>query len=281
MFNFAEIYAKNFNLFFEEDDIAKNFSYISELPSESVTCILKIKDDMVLAGLPFFFETFNYLSKKNFDYSEFMEFEGKAFSKEDFIEIRFELPFNIALTGERIALNLLQRASSIATCTKQYVDMVGNIKILDTRKTTPGLRFIEKYAVKKGGGYNHRFGQVDAWMVKDNHKTFFGSVEKAIKYFQSLNTFYQPIIVEIHDLGELKRAHSVGAKHFLLDNFSPEEIKEAISIKDSEMTYEVSGGINLENIKNYILEGVDAFSSGSITYNAPHVDLSLKMQRIV
>jgi nicotinate-nucleotide pyrophosphorylase (carboxylating) len=280
MFNLAEIYAKNFNLFFEEDDIAKNFSYLSGLPTENVTCVLKIKDDMILAGLPFFFETFNFISKNNFDYSKFLEFEGKTFTKNEKVEIKFELPFNIALTGERVALNLLQRASSIATCTKHYVDMAGDIKVLDTRKTTPGLRFIEKYAVRKGGGSNHRFGQVDAWMVKDNHKIFFGGVENAIKHFQDLNTFYQPIVIEIHDLDELKRAHAVGGKHFLLDNFSPDEIKQAIKIKEDGMTYEVSGGINLENIQGYILDGVDAFSSGSITYNAPQVDLSLKMKRI-
>lgn len=279
MFNISEIYKKNFSLFFEEDDLAKNFTYLQTLPSDKVVCSLKIKDDLVLAGLPFFFETFNFLSKENIDYSDFLVNEGRSFNKNDNKEISFELPFNIALTGERIALNLLQRASSIATHTKKYTEKTNGIKVLDTRKTTPGLRFVEKYAVKIGGGYNHRFGQMDSWMVKDNHKEFFGGVEKAINYFQNLNTFYQPIIVEIHDLDELKKASAVGAKHFLLDNFSPSEISKAISIKESDMTFEVSGGINIDNIGEYIMEGIDAFSSGSLTYNAPHVDLSLKFKR--
>lgn len=279
-FNISEIYKDNFSLFFAEDDLAKNYTYLNSLPTDLVKCSLKFKDDMIIAGLPFFFETFNYLSKSDYDYSDFMEFEGKEVKKADHTEIKFTLPFNIALTGERIALNLIQRASSIATCTSQYVALAKNIRILDTRKTTPGLRFVEKYAVKIGGGYNHRFGQMDAWMVKDNHKEFFGGITNAIKYFQDLHTHYQPIIVEIHDLKELKESYTAGAKHFLLDNFSPTEIGEAIKIKEPGMTYEVSGGINLENISSYIIDGIDAFSSGALTYNAPHVDLSLKFKRI-
>ena len=181
MLNYSEIYANNFKLYFDEDDYAKNFTYLSTLPATLIKCNLKIKDDLVLAGLPFFFESFNFLSNNKFDYSHLLEFEGKFFKKEDNFQIDFEMPFNIALTGERIALNLLQRASSIATFTKKYVDVANGIKILDTRKTTPGLRFLEKYSVNVGGGHNHRFGQMDAWMVKDNHKTLFGGVKEAIE----------------------------------------------------------------------------------------------------
>jgi len=278
-FNISEIYKDQFSLFFAEDDLAKNYAYLNSLPSETVTCVLKLKDDMVLAGLPFFFETFNYLSKNDFKYNDHLALEGEIIKKVDHKEIHFELPFNIALTGERIALNLVQRASSIATHTAKYVKAAGDIRVLDTRKTTPGIRFVEKYAVKTGGGYNHRFGQMDTWMVKDNHKEFFGGVSSAIKYFQDLHTHYQPIVVEIHDLAELKEAYGAGAKNFLLDNFSPSQIEEAVKIKEADMTYEVSGGINLENIGTYTMNGVDAFSSGALTYNAPHVDLSLKFKR--
>lgn len=278
-FDLSSIYSKHLELFYAEDDLIKNFSYLSSLPSELVECQIKIKDDMILSGLPFFFESFNFLMKDKIDYSDLLINEGKRFFKNEKAEIKFQLPFNVVLTGERIALNLLQRSSAISTNTANFVKLAQGIKVLDTRKTTPGLRFVEKYAVKMGGGQNHRFGQMDAWMVKDNHKSFFGSVENAIKYFQDLNTFYQPIIVEIHDLVELKRAYKAGAKHFLLDNFSPSEIKEAISIKEKNMTYEVSGGIHSGNIEGYIMKGVDAFSSGSLTYNAPHVDLSLKFQK--
>jgi nicotinate-nucleotide pyrophosphorylase (carboxylating) len=277
-FNYSQLFAKHFELFYSEDDMLKNFQYLNSLPGQKVECCIKIKDDLILAGLPFFFESFNYLMNGNFDYSEFLELEGQKFKKTDDAEIRFELPFNIVLSGERIALNLLQRSSSIATYTAQYVSRAKQIKILDTRKTTPGLRFIEKYAVKAGGGYNHRFGQMDAWMVKDNHKSIFGGVVEAYNFFKNQNSFYQPIIVEIHDLNELEKASSAGARHFLLDNFTPSEIVEATKIKKDGMTYEVSGGISLENIDGYLVDGVDAISSGSITYNAPHVDLSLKFQ---
>lgn len=277
-FNYSQLFAKHFELFYSEDDILKNFQYLNSLPDTMVQCRIKIKDDLILAGLPFFFESFNYLMKGNFDYSDLMHFEGQSFKKEDNAEIKFELPFNIVLSGERIALNLLQRSSAIASYTNQYVSRSGNIKILDTRKTTPGLRFVEKYAVKAGGGFNHRFGQMDAWMVKDNHKSLFGGVVEAYEFFKNQNSFYQPIIVEIHDLSELEKVSAVGAKHFLLDNFSPEDIQKAVSMKKDFMTYEISGGINLDNIDGYLLDGVDAISSGSITYNAPHVDLSLKFQ---
>jgi len=280
MLNISQVLKENFDLFLAEDDLHKNFGYLNSLPKEEVHCHLKVKDNLILAGLPFFFEVFNHISKENIDYSKHYEFEGKRYTKEENFEICFTLPFNIALSGERLALNLVQRASSIATNTEKYVKEAGEIKILDTRKTTPGLRFLEKYAVKTGGGYNHRFAQSDAWMVKDNHKTFFGGVKEAIKFFQDQHSFYQPIIVEIHNLEELNEAYSVGARHFLLDNFSPDEIKKAVDNKKEGMTYEVSGGINLENIKNYCLEGVDAFSSGSLTYDARPVDLSLKFTKL-
>ena len=279
MLDFSQILKDNLDLYLSEDDLQKNFGHIYSLPSDEVDCHLKIKDDLTLAGLPFFFEVFNRLAKNPLDYEEFLKFEGEKFKKKDAFEINFKLPFNVALTGERLALNLLQRASSIATNTANFVKLSNGVKVLDTRKTTPGLRFLEKYAVKVGGGYNHRFGQVDAWMVKDNHKFFFGGVVEAIKFFKDQKTFYQPIIVEIHDLKELKQAYDVGAVHFLLDNFSPEDIAEAVKIKDDKMTYEVSGGITLANISSYCIDGVDAISSGSLTYNAEQVDLSLKFSR--
>ncbi len=275
-FDHAQIYQKTFSLFYEEDDIERNFSYLQALPNKEVECSLKIKDDMVLAGLPFFFEAFNFISQTKIDYTEYCGFEGFNFSKSEGKEINFTLPFSVALSGERIALNLLQRASAIATNTQRYVEKAKGIKVLDTRKTTPGLRFLEKYAVKVGGGFNHRFAQTDAWMVKDNHKKIFGGVDKAINFFQEQHCYYQPIIVEIHDLDELKMAYEVGAKNFLLDNFSVSDIKKAIKIKENDMNYEVSGGITIENIAEYAINGVDAISSGSLTYNAPQVDLSLK-----
>ena len=193
--DFDQIYKEQLDLFFKEDDLQRNMLYLAKLPTEVVQCQLKLKDDLILAGLPFFVAVFNYLKRDVLNYSEFKEYEGKKFIKDEFKDINFELPFNVVLTGERIALNLLQRASGIATNVARYASKLEDISILDTRKTTPGLRFLEKYAVTLGGGVNHRFGQMDAWMIKDNHKNIFGGVEKAVNYFKSLSTFYQPLIL--------------------------------------------------------------------------------------
>jgi nicotinate-nucleotide pyrophosphorylase (carboxylating) len=267
--------------FFQEDDLQRNFVYIQSLPKDIVQCELKFKDDLVIAGLPFFFETFNYLMSNELSYQEFLNFEGTNVQKNENFNIKFQLPFNIVLTAERLALNLLQQASSIATMTSQFATKASHkgIKILDTRKTTPGLRLLEKYAVVKGGGYNHRYGQTDAWMVKDNHKSFFGGLEQALNFFKDQKSFYNPIVVEIHNIEELIQAIELNVNHIMLDNFKPETIREAVKLKKANMTYEVSGGITLENLDNYLIEGVDAISVGAITYNARHVDISLKYKK--
>lgn len=272
---------KDLEYYFSEDDLSRNLHYTNSLPMDMVQCQLKIKDNMTLAGLPWFFETFKFLGADNLNWESFSKYEGKSFSKDEKFEIRFELPFALALTGERIALNLLQKASSIATYTSKYVEIAkeSSVKILDTRKTTPGHRAIEKYAVRAGGAYNHRLGQTDVWMVKDNHKSFFGGVKEAVDFFKSQQGFYTPIEVEIHDLNELKSAFDLGIKHLMLDNFSPEQIKEAVAVKPDGVTYEASGGIRLETIENYLIEGLDAISIGALTYAAPAVDLSLKYNR--
>lgn len=265
-------------LVIDEDDFTRNLFYSSKLPTKDVECHLKIKDDMTLSGLGFFFEVFNYLLDEKFDYSYPLEFEGHAFKKNESKEIVFSLPFNVVLTGERVALNLLQMCSSISTYTKKFVEICEpyGIKVLDTRKTTPLYRALEKYAVRIGGGYNHRFGQTDVFMVKDNHKSYFGGIEPAVSFFKSVGAFYQDMVVEVHNLEELDQALKLGLRHLMLDNFRPEIVREALNQKAPGVTYEISGGINLSNIKNYCIEGVDAISIGSITYGAPKVDLSLK-----
>ncbi|EPZ51971.1 nicotinate-nucleotide diphosphorylase (carboxylating) [Bacteriovorax sp. BAL6_X] len=267
-------------IYFKEDDLSRNLNYIQSLPNDEVHCKLKIKDDMILCGLPYFIESFNYLGA-NLKYEDFKRYEGQKFTKDEMAEIEFKLPFSIALTGERIALNLIQRASSIATYTNKFATLAldSGVKILDTRKTLPGYRALEKYAVVTGGGNNHRFGQSDMWMVKDNHKSFFGGVKEAIDFFKSKNSFYTPIEVEIHDLNELQIALGEGVRHIMLDNFSPEEIKEAVKKKPEGVTFEVSGGVRLNTLESYLIEGVDAISIGALTYDAPAVDLSLKYAR--
>ena len=147
--------------FFAEDDLQGNAFYLSQLPITEVECILKIKSDVRLSGLPYFIGAFNFLGAK-LDYKNFESYEGKSYSKGEVIT--FKLPFAIALSGERVALNLLQQSTRISTFTEKFVAIAAgkNTKILDTRKTTPGLRQLEKYAVRMGGAYNHRFSQADA-----------------------------------------------------------------------------------------------------------------------
>lgn len=269
----------DFARFFAEDDLHGNAFYLNQLPGDEVECILKIKSDVLLSGLPYFVGAFNYLGAK-LNYSDFEKYEGRSLAKGE--TIHFKLPFAIALTGERVALNLLQQASRISTFTEKFVQKAAGAptKILDTRKTTPGLRQLEKYAVRMGGAYNHRFSQADSWMIKDNHKEFFGGLEKAWSYFQSMQTFYQNIIVEIHSLDELNLAFSLGIKHIMLDNFSAADLKKAIEIKKPGVTYEVSGGVKLETLNDFLLAGIDAVSIGALTHSAPHVDLSMKIKAV-
>lgn len=271
--------------FMMEDDLQDNFYYFSELPRESVDCHLYFKSSMRVAGLNYFLECFRYLGAKITNSEEFTKFEGKDVEFEEGKgpqSLDFILPFGVALTGERVALNLLQRASMVATATRDLVEKTKEhgIKILDTRKTTPGLRTLEKYAVKVGGGHNHRFGQCDAWMIKDNHKSFFGSLENALEFFNRVKGMYQPIICEIHNLDELEEALKLNVRHCLLDNFSPDLVKEAIKMRgDHEVTYEISGGIDSNSIESYLIRGIDAISVGSITQAPGRVDISLKFER--
>jgi len=264
--------------FYEEDDLSRNGHYLLSLPMDKVLCTLNFKEEMVIAGLPFLVEAFNYLGA-DLNYSQFAHLEGKSVKKTSF---DFHLPFAYALTGERLALNLLARSSSIATATNRFVKKAEpfGIAILDTRKTTPGLRLLEKYAVVKGGGYNHRLGQLDLFMIKDNHKIFFGGVKEAVEFFRSQHGFYTPIEVEVHTLSEIKEAASFGVKHLMLDNFSPEQVKKAIEEKPEGVTYEVSGGIKIDTIDDYLMKGVDAISIGSLTNGAPNVDISLKYKKV-
>ena len=266
---------------FKEDDLTTNFRYINSLPKSLVRCQLKFKSKTVIAGLPYFTAAFEFLGEKR-DWSELLKWEGTILDSNLPKIYEFNLPFHVALTGERIALNLLQRACAVASATKRLVDLAEphGMQILDTRKTTPGLRHLEKYAVTRGGGNNHRYGQTDVWMIKDNHKSFFGGIENAVKHFKELKGFYTPIILEVHDLKEIEEGKKLGIRHMLLDNFSPDDIKRAISLKAEGMTYEVSGGITEENIEGYLIKGVDAFSVGAITYGAAPVDISLKYERV-
>jgi nicotinate-nucleotide pyrophosphorylase (carboxylating) len=199
-------------------------------------------------------------------------------------DIVFELegPARSMLTAERTLLNFMQRMSGIATVSKQYADAVKgtHTKILDTRKTTPNLRALEKYAVKIGGSENHRFGLFDMIMLKDNHIDFAGGIEKAIddthNYLKKHNLSLK-IEIETRTLDEVKRVVNHGKiDRIMLDNFTPEKIKEALQIIDGKYETEASGGITLENIKEYAQTGVDFISIGALTHHIKSLDLSLK-----
>lgn len=264
----------------EEDDLGRNFHYTRALPDHPVKLQLKIKSPLILAGTDYFAATFVALGSSA-DFSFLREHEGKR-HEVSVIDFPFSLPFNLAVTGERLALNLLQHASSVATWTNQHVlkAQAKSIRILDTRKTTPGLRSLEKYAVRVGGGYNHRLGQTDTWMIKDNHKSSLGGLKGAWKFFQDQGAFYNNTVVEIHSLDELEEALGLGCRHLMLDNFSPATISSATKLKSEGVTFEVSGGITLNTLEDYLIEGVDALSIGSLTYSAPRVDLSLKFKSL-
>jgi nicotinate-nucleotide pyrophosphorylase (carboxylating) len=265
-----------------EDDLSRNLFYSKNLPDLPVKMKLKIKSDMILSGVDYFVATFDAIGFSGDHFKDLYSLEGKKFYRGDEYEFEFSTPFKVALTAERLALNLLQHSSSISTFTNEFVKKAQHkgIKILDTRKTTPGFRSLEKYAVRVGGGYNHRFGQSDLWMIKDNHKSCFGGLEGALNFFKAQGVFYQGIMAEIHDLTELKVAINLGINHLMLDNFSKEDIVEAIKLKTSQVTYEVSGGVKLNNLEDYLIEGVDAISIGALTNSAPRVDLSLKFKPI-
>ncbi|MFN8284748.1 MAG: carboxylating nicotinate-nucleotide diphosphorylase [Chitinophagales bacterium] len=188
------------------------------------------------------------------------------------------------LTAERLVLNCMQRMSGIATKTNEYVKAIEgtNAKVIDTRKTTPNIRFLEKYAVTVGGGSNHRFGLYDMIMLKDNHIDFCGGITKAVnkvKTYLQQNNLDLRIEVETRNLDHVKEAVACDGIHrIMLDNFTPEKVKEAVNIINKKYETEASGGITLETIRSYAETGVDFISVGALTHSVKSLDLSLKAE---
>ncbi|HET7115776.1 MAG TPA: carboxylating nicotinate-nucleotide diphosphorylase [Hanamia sp.] len=252
-------------------------------PEVKGKAILKIKDEGILAGVDVaekifsFVEPASVLKKIKKDGDE-MHFGETAFE--------VEAKVNTILTCERLVLNCMQRMSGIATLTKKYTDKLKgySTKLLDTRKTTPNFRLLEKEAVRIGGGLNHRFGLYDMIMLKDNHIDYCGGIEKAIEkarqYVQKKKPGLQ-IEVETRSIEDVKKVMQTGkVNRIMLDNFSPEKIKEALKIINGKYETEASGGITLENIESYAATGVDFISSGAIIHQARSLDLSLKAEII-
>jgi nicotinate-nucleotide pyrophosphorylase (carboxylating) len=241
--------------------------------------ILKIKEDGILAGMEVAEKIFHHM-QADIIFTAFKK-DGDAMKLG---ETAFEVKalVHTILQCERLVLNCMQRMSGIATLTRQYTEKLlpYKTKLLDTRKTTPNFRLLEKEAVKIGGGVNHRFGLYDMIMLKDNHIDYCGGIEKAIEKAYNYVHTKKPglkIEVETRNIEDVKKVMAVGKiNRIMLDNFSPEQITEALKIIDGIYETEASGGINLTNIEAYAATGVDYISSGAVIHQARSLDLSLK-----
>lgn len=233
------------------------------------------KANGIIAGLDVFARTFKLLDEKT--NIEFLVKDGDTVAKGQLLA-KVQGDIRVLLSGERVALNYLQRMSGIATYTRQVADLLKGSKtrLLDTRKTTPNMRIFEKYAVTVGGGYNHRYNLSDGILLKDNHIGAAGSVAKAIKMAKSYAPFVRKIEVETEDLDMVKEALEAGADIIMLDNMSVDMMKEALNLIKGKAQTECSGNVTKENIKNLVEIGVDFISSGALTHSAPILDLSLK-----
>ncbi|MBW2609393.1 MAG: carboxylating nicotinate-nucleotide diphosphorylase [Deltaproteobacteria bacterium] len=238
--------------------------------------VLEAREQMVLAGLPVFKRVFRLLSSG-------IEFEcyfadGRPVPAGEKI-CTLSGSLSAILKAERTALNFMQRMSGIATLTREYVDKAGSGKtrILDTRKTAPGLRLLDKYAVRMGGGFNHRLGLSDGILIKDNHIAAVGSIDRAVALARENAPHTIKIEVEVENLTGVEEAITAGADVILLDNMTPDEIIKAVDLADGRVTIEASGGINLDNIREIAQTGVDLISVGALTHSARAVDISLEV----
>lgn len=240
---------------------------------------LLVKDDGIIAGIDFARQVFEFV-----DQGLIMDVKIPDGNKVKYGDICFYVTGNSQsiLKAERLVLNAMQRMSAIATKTNKYVELLEGTgtKILDTRKTTPGIRALEKWAVKLGGGENHRFALDDMIMLKDNHIDFSGGITEAInktKDFLKSNNLYLKIIVEARNLKEIKEIlESDGVYRILIDNFNYSDTRKAIALIGDKCLTESSGGITLETLRKYAECGVDYISSGDLTHSVHNMDLSLK-----
>lgn len=236
---------------------------------------LLCKQDGVIAGLEVFKRVFELLDV-NTEVQFFCEDGDEVRCGQKVGVVRGDI--RVLLSGERTALNYLQRMSGIATYTRSIVRLLegSKTKLLDTRKTTPNMRVFEKYAVKVGGGYNHRFNLSDGILLKDNHIGAAGGVKEAIKMAKEYAPFVRKIEIEVENLDMLNEALEAGADIVMLDNMSVEDIKKAVELAKGKAETECSGNVTKENIERLVGIGVDYISSGALTHSAPILDLSLK-----
>jgi nicotinate-nucleotide pyrophosphorylase (carboxylating) len=257
-------------------------------PSLRASATVIAKQDCVVCGLGCiarFLDIYARLDKRNSGRYEVVShpemFDGVRVKKGQAIAV-VRHNARVILSCERVILNLLQRMSGIATLTRQYVDAVAGTKakVLDTRKTIPGLRVLDKYAVRCGGGENHRLDLSDGILIKNNHISLGGGIETVLARAHELRSPGQTIDIEVRTFDELRAALDHGAESLLLDNMSPPDVKKALAIiaeRGLSIPTEASGGILLENIRKYATAGVDYISVGALTHSATAVDLSMRI----
>lgn len=259
-----------------EDITSEDITTNSVMPTATMGEVeLICKQDGVIAGLGVFERVFFLLDPKT-EVTFFKKDGDKVEKGEKLAVVRGDI--RVLLSGERTALNYLQRMSGIATYTRGVADLLegSGTKLLDTRKTTPGMRVFEKYAVRIGGGFNHRFNLSDGILLKDNHIGAAGGVKEAVAAAKKYASFVRKIEVEVENLDMLREALEAGADIIMLDNMSREDMKTAVTLCKGKALTECSGNVTKDNIAFLTDIGVDYISSGALTHSAPILDLSLK-----
>ena len=260
----------------KEDITSEDITTNSVMPEYKLGEVdLICKEDGIIAGLEVFKRVFTLLDENT--EVTFNCKDGDRVTKGQKLGI-VKGDIRVLLSGERTALNYLQRMSGIATYTRNIADLLegSNTKLLDTRKTTPNMRVFEKYAVKVGGGHNHRYNLSDAILLKDNHIGAAGGVKEAVKMAKEYASFVCKVEVEVENLDMLKEALEAGADIIMLDNMSVEDMKEAVRLTQGKAVTECSGNVTKENVARLVDIGVDYISSGALTHSSPILDLSLK-----
>ena len=260
----------------QEDITSEDVSTNAVMPTATKgTVELIAKEDGVIAGLDIYARVFTILDEKT--EIDFYCKDGDEVKKGELMAT-VTGDIRVLLSGERVALNYLQRMSGIATYTRQVAKLLEGSKVtlLDTRKTTPNCRVFEKYAVRVGGGCNHRYNLSDGVLLKDNHIGAAGSVTKAIQMAKAYAPFVRKIEIEVETLEQVKEAVEAGADIIMLDNMTPEVMKQAVELIDGRAQTECSGNITKENIQKIREIGVDFVSSGALTHSAPILDISTK-----
>mgnify|MGYP002545237275 FL=1 len=260
----------------EEDITSEDVSTNAVMPEYAAgTVDLIAKEDGVIAGLDVYARVFTLLDEK----TEIIFFckDGDTVRKGEKLAV-VNGDIRVLLSGERVALNYLQRMSGIATYTREVASLLegSRVTLLDTRKTTPNCRIFEKYAVRIGGGQNHRYNLSDGVLLKDNHIGAAGSITKAIRMAKEYAPFVRKIEIEVETLEQVKEAVAAGADIIMLDNMTLEMMKQAVALIDGKAQTECSGNVTKENIAKIRDIGVDFVSSGALTHSAPILDISMK-----